>query len=137
MSNTIAHKATTALIFCVDDRLKGAYEQWRQRVAGSDAYDVRWVGAGLDFVKDDTRDIMLAGLAKLKGLGVTKVVVIDHLDCGGAKADYEASGHDEITFHAGVLRQAQANIEALGFEVETYLVDLTGNEVALPELTTV
>ncbi len=122
------HHCTTVLLRCMDFRFHGYIDQHLAEVIGEEglAYDSPGLGAGGSkvLIDEDSREMALKyiGLA-LKLHGVSRLVIIDHIDCGawgGSKAF--SSQSDEEEFHRAKLEDAKAIVQKAFPSLEVILV---------------
>ena len=136
MSQSYPHIANTGVVFCMDDRptLDAAYRRLVDGAEHGHAYSLRFGGAALKLINPDTRDFVLNDLRLMKdALGVTTIILANHLGCAACAAALEESKLEEIAFHTQVLQEAAGYVEQLGLKPVLKLIAVDGSEVELSQ----
>ncbi len=114
----MAHHCAAVAVTCMDFRFQGFFEKWLNDTLGPRNYDrVSYAGGVKDW------EAVFPQIEISRRLhGVSKVILVNHEDCGA----YGAEGTPQR--HADDLRAARAKVHAAfpDLEVELYYVTLDG-----------
>ncbi|MBL8077520.1 MAG: hypothetical protein JNM55_06135 [Anaerolineales bacterium] len=114
----MSHKCEAIVVHCMDYRLQSYINQWLEVNLGKASYDRAVMAGGVYDVYDVIRQVDIS--ARLHG--ISKVVLINHEDCGM----YGPGGTEE--HHEEDLREAEEKIRRIfpHLEVDTYYLNLDG-----------
>ena len=114
----MSHKCEAIVVHCMDYRLQSYINQWLEKNLTFGSYDRAVIAGGVYDVYDVIRQVDIA--ARLHG--ISKVILINHEDCGM----YGTAGTEER--HEEDLNKAEEKIRRLfpQLEVDTYYLYLDG-----------
>ncbi|MBN8583292.1 MAG: hypothetical protein J0L96_21685 [Anaerolineae bacterium] len=114
----MSHTCEAIVVHCMDYRLQSYINQWLEGTLGKNSYDRAVMAGGVYDVYDVIRQVDIS--ARLHG--ISKVILINHEDCGM----YGPGGTEER--HEDDLDKAEDKIRRLfpTLEVDTYYLKLDG-----------
>lgn len=114
----MSHTCEAIVVHCMDYRLQSFINNWLEANLGKGSYDRAVMAGGVYDVYDVIRQVDIA--ARLHG--ITKVILINHEDCGM----YGPGGTEER--HEDDLDKAEDKIRRLfpSLEVDAYYLNLDG-----------
>ncbi len=114
----MSHKCEAIVVHCMDFRLQSYINQWLEENFSKTSYDRAVMAGGVYDVYDVIRQVDIS--ARLHG--ISKVILINHEDCGM----YGPGGTEE--HHEDELDKAEDKIRRLfpQLEVDTYYLNLNG-----------
>lgn len=126
------HYSNTMVVRCADDRysenreLEPAFLEILKKEGAKDCYQAFGFGAGLEIVKEKYWPLWQDRVRLAKSLGVTRVILIQHLDCGAVKAEFGIEDKaEERQRHIEIIHAAKRFFEenAPEFAFVAYLQD--------------
>ncbi len=114
----MTHKCEAIVVHCMDFRLQSYINQWLETNLGKTSYDRAVMAGGVYDVYDVIRQVDIS--ARLHG--ISKVILINHEDCGM----YGPGGTEE--HHEEDLVEAEDKIRRIfpHLDVDTYYLNLDG-----------
>ncbi len=114
----MSHKCEAIVVHCMDFRLQSFINQWLEANLGKASYDRAVMAGGVFDVYDVIRQVDIS--ARLHG--ISKVILINHEDCGMYGPGGTEAHHEED------LREAEEKIRRIfpHLEVDTYYLNLDG-----------
>lgn len=126
------HYSDVMVIRCADDRYSenrefdAVFQRILKQEKAVDSFQAYGFGAGLEIVKEAYWPLWQDRIRLAKSLGINRVVLIQHMDCGAIKAEYNpASVEDERACHIRIIHAAQRFFEenAPEFQFTAFLQD--------------
>jgi hypothetical protein len=126
------HYSDAMVVRCSDDRysdgreLDATFLSILKKEKANDCFQAYGFGAGLEIVKEAYWPLWQDRIRLAKSLGIKRVIVVQHIDCGAVKAEYQPKNEqEERQIHRTIIHAAKRFFQeyATEFEFVAYIQD--------------